>query len=248
MTRITFHLAVLSLAMLVVASTTTAEENASNPLAAVNNTDIRYQYFDLEGGADRQDMFIDGAYMLRPDLKLKYELHYNSTNVTGQRFNGFEKTSFKLIYFPSQNLLHDTWAVKSALGFEWIIDFGDPDEGIGTGSDQIAPFGGFAFANTKSGLTLIPLVQHFASYNGPTDVNQTAMRLIALQPFGEGYWIKADIKAPYDWENDAWPATAEFQIGKNLSPGMALYADVLIGIGADRPYDQAAGIGLRFNY
>ncbi len=50
MTRITFHLAVLSLAMLVVASTTKAEENASNPLAAVNNTDIRYQYFDLEGG------------------------------------------------------------------------------------------------------------------------------------------------------------------------------------------------------
>ncbi len=225
-----------------------AEENASNPLAAVNNTDIRYQYFDLEGGADRQDVFIDGAYMLRPDLKLKYELHYNSTNATGARFSGFEKTSLKLIYFPSQKPLNDTWTVKSALGLEWVLDFGDPDEGIGTGSDQIAPFGGFAFANTNTGLTLIALVQHFASYNGPTDVSQTAMRLIALQPFGDGYWVRADIKAPYDWENNAWPATAEFQIGKNLSPGIALYADVLIGIGADRPYDQGVGIGLRFNY
>ncbi|RBW58834.1 hypothetical protein DS906_08610 [Ruegeria sp. A3M17] len=95
-----------------------AEENASNPLAAVNNTDIRYQYFDLEGGADRQDAFIDGAYMLRPDLKLKYELHYNSTNLTGARFSGFEKTSFKMIYFPSQKPLNDTWTVKSALGLE----------------------------------------------------------------------------------------------------------------------------------
>ncbi|WP_147235221.1 hypothetical protein [Ruegeria sp. A3M17] len=92
------------------------------------------------------------------------------------------------------------------------------------------------------------MVQHFASYNGPTDVSQTAMRLIALQLFGDRYWAKADIKAPYDWENDAWPATAELQIGKNLSPGIALYADVLIGIGTDRPYDQGAGIGLRFNY
>ncbi len=244
-----FHCLVpLIYALVVVGSASEAEENASNPLAAVNNTDIRYQYFDLARGADRQDAFVDGAYMLRPDLKLKYELHYNSTNATGERFNGFEKTSFKLIYFPSQKPLNDTWSVKSALGLEWILDFGDPDEGIGTGSDQIAPFGGFAFANTNTGLTLIPLVQHFASYNGSTDVSQTAMRLIALQPFGDGYWVKADIKAPYDWDNDAWPATAEFQIGKNLSPGIALYADVLVGIGADRPYDQGAGIGLRFNY
>ncbi|WP_170419481.1 hypothetical protein [Ruegeria arenilitoris] len=62
MTRISFHLAVLTSTFLVMASATNAEENASNPLAAVNNTDIRYQYFDLEGGADRQDLFIDGAY------------------------------------------------------------------------------------------------------------------------------------------------------------------------------------------
>lgn len=239
---------ILTCALLLAGMAAKAEENASNPLAAVNNTDIRYQYFDLDGGADRQDAFIDGAYMLRPDLKLKYELHYNSTNVTGTRFNGFEKANFKLIYFPSQKPLNDSWAVKSALGLEWILDLGAPDEGIGTGSDQIAPFGGFAFANTNTGLTLIPLVQHFASYNGPMDVSQTAMRLIALQPFGDGYWIKADLKAPYDWENDVWPATAELQIGKNLSPGIALFADVLIGIGADRPYDQGVGVGLRFNY
>ncbi|MFD0911260.1 hypothetical protein [Ruegeria arenilitoris] len=88
-------------ALLVVGYAAEAEENASIPLAVVNNTDIRYQYFDLGGGTDLQDAFVDGAYMLRPDLKLKYELHYNSTNATGERFNGFEKTSFKLIYFPS---------------------------------------------------------------------------------------------------------------------------------------------------
>ena len=230
------------------ASAAVANENASNPIAAVNNTDIRYQYFDLGNGADRQDAFIDGAYMLRPDLKLKYELHYNSTDVTGTRFTDFEKASLKLISFPTQRTLNESWAVKSAIGLEWILDFGDPNEGIGTGSDQISPFGGLAFSNTKTGLTLIPLLQHFASYNGPTDISQTAMRLVALQPFGDGYWLKADIKVPYDWENEIWPATAELQIGKNLNSGVAVYADLLLGIGSDRPFESGAGFGVRFNY
>ena len=52
-----------------------AAENASNPLAVVNNTDVRLQYFDLDG-PERYDFWVaDGAYMLTPELKLKYELH-----------------------------------------------------------------------------------------------------------------------------------------------------------------------------
>ena len=60
-------------------------ENASNPLAVVNNTDVRLQYLDL-GGSDRWDLWAaDGAYMLTP--KLKYELHYWYTDVTGSSEN-----------------------------------------------------------------------------------------------------------------------------------------------------------------
>ncbi|AXI45522.1 hypothetical protein C1J03_05420 [Sulfitobacter sp. SK012] len=224
-----------------------AEENASNPLAAVNSTDLRYQYFDL-GGADKQDAFIDGSYMLRPNLKFKYELHYNSTDVTGGRENGFEKVNAKLIYFPSARSLNDTWAVKTAVGLEWIIDLGDTAKGIGTESDQVAPLVGAAFSNKATGLTLLPLVQHFESYNGPTDVSQTALRLIAIQPFAKDWWVKGDLKVPYDWENETWPASAELQVGYNVNDGTAIYADVLIGIGSDRTYDQGIGLGLRFNY
>ena len=43
------------------------EENASNPLAAVNNTDVRWQYFDLDG-PERNDFWLDGSYMLNPKL------------------------------------------------------------------------------------------------------------------------------------------------------------------------------------
>ena len=95
---------------------------------------------------------------------------------------------------------------------------------------------------------LIPLTQHFASYSGDTDVNMTAARLIAIQPFGEGYWAKLDAKVPYDWENERWPASAEIQVGYNFGPSWAVYADGLVGIGTDRPYDAGAGIGLRFKY
>lgn len=223
-------------------------ENASNPLAAVNNTDIRYKWLDLGGGAHEHDAFIDGAYMLRPDLKFKYEAHYIASDASGSNQAEFSRINLKGIYFPSERKLNETWGMRTAIGLEWILDFGSPAKATGSGSDQIAPFGGVAFANLETGLTLIPLIQQFESYNGPTDVSQTAMRLIALQPFGDGYWFKGDLKVPYDWVNDKWPASAELQLGKNLRPGLALYGDLLVGIGGHRSFDHGVGLGVRFNY
>ena len=42
-------------------------ENASLPLAAVDNTDLPIQLFDLDD-SDRTDYWVDGAYMLTPKL------------------------------------------------------------------------------------------------------------------------------------------------------------------------------------
>ena len=113
------------------------EENASNPLASVNNTDLRWQYFDL-GGSYRNDYFIDGAYMLAPKLKLKYELHYWDTDVTGSSESDWESLQLKPIYFPKHGEW-GAWKYKLAVGAEWILNFGNEDKGIGAGSDQIAP-------------------------------------------------------------------------------------------------------------
>ena len=132
-----------------------AEENASNPLSAVNNVDLRWQYFSADAG-DLHDVYIDGAYMVMPDLKLKYELHYNFTDVTGEDENDFEKAVIKPIYFPSQTRLSEDWGVRTAVGFDWIVEFNNEDKGIGTGSDQIAPFGGAAFRRASTNLVLIP--------------------------------------------------------------------------------------------
>ena len=210
-------------------------ENASNPLAAVNNTDFRWQYFDL-----------DGAYMVTPKLKLKYELHYWNTDVTGKSRSNWESFRLKPIYFLKDGPL-GSWKYRLAVGFDWILDFGNEDRGIGSGSDQIAPFVGFAFMSGK-GMVLIPLVQHFMEYSGPT-VNTTAFRLIALQKLPKQFWVKLDAKVPVDWEHDdAIPATVEVQLGKMFDKQFGAYVDLLAGVGNDRPYDWGAGVGLRVNY
>ena len=223
-----------------------ADENASNPLAAVNNTDFRWQGFSSTAGR-MNDYYIDGAYMLTPQLKLKYELHYNQNDFTGKTQSGFEKTSFKALYFPGQTALNEDWGMKTTVGLEWILDLGDQSKAIGTGADQLAPLAGIAFSYIPTGLTVIPLVQHFTSYNGPA-INTTSARLIALQPFGDGFWAKADVKLPYDWVNTNWPITAEAQLGYNFNKTTAIYVDGLVGVGSARPYDAGVGIGLRFKY
>jgi len=220
-------------------------ENASNPLAAVSNTDFRVKYFDL-GNSDRKEFFIDGATMLNPKLKLKYEAHWWSTDVTGQDENDWESVSLKLIGFPKEGKLKSGKPYRLAIGADWIVDLGDQAKGIGAGADRIAPFVGLAVA-FKQGLMFIPLLQHFVSYSG-IDVSQTATRLIAIQTMSNDKWLKVDLKVPYDWENETWPADMELQFGKSYTPNLGAYIDVQGGIGADRLYDYAVGVGLRVNY
>ena len=222
-------------------------ENASNPLAAVTSTDVRWQYLDLTGdGQHLNDFFVDGAFMVNPKLKVKYELHYWDTNTSGSSEQGLESALVKAIFFPKQGVLSGGTGYRVAMGIDYIHDLGDTDKGIGFGADQVGPFVGIAFG-LKSGLSVVPLLQHYTSINGP-DINTTALRLIAVQPFNTDWWLKADARVPYDWENETVPATAEFQVGKNISSGKALYVEGLIGLGSDRLYDWGVGVGLRFKY
>lgn len=249
MSKVLNAFSVCLLALMLVFGTTSAyAENASNPLAAVNNTDIRLQYFDLGESADRYDFWVaDGAYMLTPKLKLKYELHYWSTDVTGSRESAVESLHLKPIYFPEKMVGKlGEWKYKVAIGAELIVDFGHEDKGIGSGSDQIAPLVGLALV--RGDTVLVPLVQHFVEFDGP-DVNTTAFRMIAIQSLPNNYWGKLDAKVPVDWEHDnEIPATFEMQLGKMLSSSFGLYGDALFGVGKDRPYDWGIGIGVRFNY
>ena len=222
-------------------------ENASNPLASVTNTDLRFKYLDLKDDRGRvNDFFVDGAFMLNPKLKVKYELHYWETNVTGSSQSGLETAILKAIYFPKQGVLDSGTKYKVAIGLDVIVDFGNHDKGIGLGADQLAPFVGVALS-MPSGLTLIPLTQQFLSVSGE-DVNITAARLIALQPLAKQRWLKADLIVPYDWETSTIPAQAELQYGVNVNQQVALYVDGLVGLGHDRIFDWGVGLGLRIKY
>ena len=222
-------------------------ENASNPLASVTNTDLRFKYLDLTDDLGRvNDLFVDGAFMVNPKLKIKYELHYWETNVTGSSQSGFEEAILKTIYFPKQGLLDNGIKYKVAIGLDLIVDFGNDDKGIGLGAHQVGPFVGIALA-LPSRMTVIPLVQQFLSVSGE-DVNITAARVIALQPLAKQRWLKADVIVPYDWETDTLPAQAELQFGVNVNQQVALYVDGLVGLGHERIFDWGIGVGLRIKY
>jgi len=220
-------------------------ENASNPLAKVKNTDLRWQYFDT-GNGHINDLFVDGAFMANDNLKVKYELHYWETDLSGSSEQNLESTTLKAIYFP-KDIQGDGRNYRVAVGIDWIVDHGEEEKAIGSGSDQLAPFVGLAIGY-ESGLSIIPLVQHFSNYNGDT-VNMTAFRAIVMKPLPEKSWLKLDAKVPIDWENDnAIPATAELQLGRTYRKGLGAYADLLVGLGSDRPYDWGLGVGVRFSY
>ena len=136
----------LAFGLTLVTGMAAADENASNPLAAVNNVDLRWQYKSADPG-DTHDVFIVGAQMVVPVLKLQYELHYKFTDVIGSDENDFEKLVIRPVYFPFQTKLNENWGLKGAVGFDWIIEFGNEDKGIGVGADQFAPLVGFAFAH-----------------------------------------------------------------------------------------------------
>lgn len=226
-----------------------AEENASNPLAKVKNTDLRLQSFDVDDSYIN-DFFIDGAFMANDNLKIKYELHYWETDLSGRSEQGLESSTLKAIYFPKDVKVEDRSILgyRLAIGLDWIVDLNDDDdEAIGSGSDQLAPFFGVALGY-ESGRTLIPLIQHFFEYSGDK-VSTTALRMIVMQPLPEKAWLKLDAKLPVDWENDnAIPATVELQYGKTFHKHVGAYADLLAGVGSDRPYDWGLGVGVRFSY
>lgn len=225
-----------------------AGADGSNPLAAVSKLDLIWQYKNTTNRKHSSDFHAEGATMLHPKLKLNVELHYWDTNVTGESENDWERFTVKPIYFPKDVNLSETWGMRIAVGLEYIYDFDNEDEGIGTGTDQLAPLVGFAFMNKETKTALIPLVQHFEDIGSGPSISTTVLRLIALQPFPDGYWGKADVKLPYDWEEYEWPVEGELELGKMFTPNFGVFVQGLIGIGGNRPYTYGAGLGLRINF
>lgn len=228
--------------------------DASNPTASVNYNDIRYQAFDLTGtaaGRDRDRMALEGAYVPTEGHKFTYKLNYWDTNSTGQDESDFESLQVKYINLKPGMLSGGT-KYKRALGVEVIVDLGDVNKGIGSGTDQIAPLLGAGWLLGERDF-VVTLVQYFHSIDEDANaqkVRTTGPRLIWIHklPKIQG-WIKLDNKFSIDHENDDKTSNVvELQLGKMLSPTLGIYFDYLNNNAGVRTYDDGIGVGIRHMY
>ena len=225
--------------------------NASDPTASVNYADLRFQAFDLDGTADRDRFAVEGAYMIAEGHKITYELNYWDTNITGKDESGLESVKLKYINLQPK-MLSSGLKYKLAIGVEVIHDLGEVSDGIGSGTDQIAPLFGAGWSLNDRNF-VITLVQYFHSYEEEPDVEKvrsTAPRLIWIYslPSIKG-WFKLDDKFSINHENDNHSSNiVELQLGTMLTPEVGVYVDVLINNAGVRDYDDGVGVGLRMTY
>jgi len=222
-------------------------ENASNPLSIVNYTDVRYQHHtgDIE---DVNRLFIEGALVATPRLKIIYDLSYSQTDRSGEDEADFETLGISPVYFGFDGKLSEKWYFRSNFGFDWTYDFGNDDKGIGSGADTIGPRIGIGLANLESEVTAGVILQHTQSYNGNSDIEATTLSITTVRQFRKAGWISSNVVVIRDWEYNAWRSSFSFQAGYGFDNGKAIYVNGMAGIGRDRLFDVGAGLGLRFYY
>lgn len=226
---------------------------ASDPTAAVNYQDVRFRYFDKDGGNERQSFETEGAYMITPRLKLTNELRYVNDNSSGSSEQDFEELKLKGIYLSE--IKPFGIKAKLAVGAEWLKDLGDFEEGTGTGADLIAPLIGIGWVPNDENF-IVTLLQYYHSYDTDNafdgDRRETAPRLIWIRSLPQlGGWFKADLKMIIDHEDDEnFDQTIELQLGKMLTPRFGVYGEVFLGddVLDSNAYDMAVGIGIRMMY
>jgi hypothetical protein len=233
-----------------------AGSNASDPTAAVNFTDLRLQSFDLGDvsalGDDLNRYWLEGAYMAAPGHKITYEVNYWETDTTGRDESGMESASISYKNLTPGQL---SGGIKYTMvwGAEAIFSLGDPEDGIGSGTDQIAPLVGAGW-NLSEKDFLITLVQYFHSYNeddaAPQKIRSTGPRLIWIHSIPQYQaWLKIDDKFSIDHENDNSTSNIlEIQVGKMLTPAIGVYVEYLNNTGGTEVYDHGVGIGMRMVY
>jgi hypothetical protein len=235
--------------------TATYAENASDPTAALNYTDVKAQFFDTGDlsplGDDRDRYAIEGAYMLSPKDKITYEVNYWDTDISGKSESDFESVKAKYINI-TPHALDNGLKYRLAIGAEVIADLGDYDKGIGTGTSQIAPLigAGWSLGDTD---TLITLVQYFHSIDeddGAPKIRTTGPRLIWIHSFPKyKAWLKLDDKFSINHENSGSTGNViEVQLGKFVAPGIGVYLEYLTASGSESIYDDGFGIGVRKMY
>jgi len=225
--------------------------NASDPTAAVNYVDFRFQAFDLPNSKDRDRYAVEGAYVITPEHKLTYEINYWETDITGKDESGLESVKGKYIHLMPK-MLSGGLKYKLAIGTEVILDQGDVDEGIGTGTDQIAPLFGAGWLFSERNF-LITLVQYFHSVSEDDNaekVRTTGPRVIWIHKIPDiRGWLKVDDKFAINHEDDDHTSNIlEIQLDKMFTPSIGGYVEYLNNTSGVKAYDEGISVGLRIAF
>jgi len=220
----------------------------SNPLASVSKIDFIWTHRETPKNRGVGEFGLFDSTMLHERVRLNLELHYAYTDVTRSNERDWQSVHVRPVWFVLDKLVAEGWGMRVAAGAEYVRDFSNEDKGIGTGSDLIGPLLGLGFMNRESKLVLLALMQHSRDLDGSTDISTTALRLTALRPVSGRSWLKADLKVPYDWENRAWPANLEAELGTMLSRSHGVLAQGFAGVGGDRVFDWGIALGVRVNF
>lgn len=224
--------------------------DASNPTAAVSYQDLRYRYYDLDGGGRRNSLETEGGYLLGARFKLTNELRYAASDASGSTARSFDRLKLGgLFLVPGKPFGIDA---TYTFGVEWLKNLGDFEDGTGEGADIVAPLAGIGWIPSER-TSLVTLLRYLYSYdeddNAP-QVRQTEPRVIFLRKIQRvDGWFKADYRMLIDHDDDNdFSSTLELQLGKMLTPGFGLYYEYLLGdaVLKSDAYDWAVGLGARF--
>ncbi|MGQ0577901.1 MAG: hypothetical protein ACT4PQ_03205 [Betaproteobacteria bacterium] len=197
--------------------------------------EIRNEYQDLEGDADRNIVVPRFEYAVSPSVALRLETPY----VTYDPGAGGESVSGQ-----GDLLARGAWRAMQREGYALIVatdvifDTAD-DERLGYGKTVVAPHMYAAIDLPKRDSVFFPNIQHYFSVAGDDtrgDVNFTTLKPNLLTRWPNKVYTFLEPQFTIDWEHDAKVGlTVELEGGKILSRNVAAW--VRPGIGVINKYE-----------
>ena len=136
-------------------------------------------------------------------------------------------------------------------GAEFLLDTAS-DRALGSGHHIGGPIAFLSIESHSLHTTFFPLVQHMESFAGDSsrrEVNYTMTRLFALTRWPERFYTGTELSIYYDHERNQEGATLELEMGRFITPHIAVWTRPGIGSWGDRipqVYNWDLEFGIRY--
>ena len=141
--------------------------------------------------------------------------------------------------------------VALVAGAEFLLDTAS-DRALGSGHHIGGPIAFLSIESHSLHTTFFPLVQHMESFAGDAsrrEVNYTMTRLFALTRWPERFYTGTELSIYYDHERNQEGATLELEMGRFITPHIAVWTRPGIGNWGDRipqVYNWDLEFGIRY--